>query len=459
MPSKSIPHPPRRVPMVGDVLGMDPVTPMQATMRMSRMLGPIYQRRILGTPMVFVSGHELVAQVNDEQIWAKHVGRPLEKLRPTVRDGLFTAHDDEPNWAKAHNILAPAFTQKAMRRYHPTMLDAARELIDSWDVSEEPVDVADEMTKLTLETIGRVGFDYSFGAFTSADQDPFVSAMMRVLEFAQSAGMPVPGVEALVNRKRIAANNADIDEMHKIVHEVVATRRAEPGVERRDLLELMLISADPDTGMRLDDDNIVRQVLTFLIAGHETTSSALSFALWFLASRPDVLARARSEVDSMWPGGDGPDVAFEQVPKLRYLRRVVDESLRLWPTAPGYFRRATRDTTLGGYHFGAGDWLLVVVLQLHRDRGVWGADAEEFDPDRFLPENVRARPAQAYKPFGTGLRACIGRQFAYHEMLLALALLIHRYDFVPEPGYELRVREQLTLKPEGFRMRITHRRA
>lgn len=455
--AKQIPHPPRRVPLLGDILGLDPVTPMQATMRMLRRLGPIYQRRILGTPIVFVADPDMVAQVNDETVWQKYVGRPLQKLRPALGDGLFTAHNDEPNWAKAHEILAPAFTAQAMRSYHDTMYATAREMVDTWDAAEGPLDVADEMTKLTFETIGRVGFGYRFGAFTQHEQDPLVAALLRVLEFTQSAGMPIPGLDAVLNRKRIAANNADIDYLHRGVHDVIAARRAEPDATHSDLLERMLTVTDEDTGTTLDDDNIVHQVLTFLLAGYETTSSALAFAMWYLATRPDVLEEARAEVDAAWPDGTLPEITFEQVPKLRYLRRVIDESLRLWPTAPGYFRQAKQSTALGDYEFAEGEWVLVVVLQLHRDTTVWGANADEFDTDRFLPQNIKARPAQAYKPFGTGMRACIGRQFAYHEMLIALALLVRRFDFAVEDGYELRVKEQLTLKPDEFRIRVRRR--
>lgn len=434
---------------------MSMTKPMQRVVEISRELGPIYQRIILGKHLVFVSGPDIVAEVNDDTVWGKFVGRPLQQLRPLAGDGLFTAHDHEPNWEKAHNILMPGFTQAAMRGYHSTMLDTALELIDNWDRASEPLDVSDEMSKLTLETIGRAGFGYRFNALTQQDEDPFVTAMLRALEFAQHGGFAIPGGE-LLNRRKARQNRADIDYLSGVVRDVIATRRAGTNPQGDDLLTLMLDGIDEDSGESLDEDNIIRQVLTFLVAGHETSSGALSFALWLLATHPEVLARARDEVDGMWPGADVPDVQFEQVAKLRYLRRVLDETLRLWPTAPGYFRQAKQDTTLGGYEFDKGDWVLVAVIQLHRDPTVWN-DPETFDPDRFLPENIRARPAHAYRPFGTGMRACIGRQFAVHEIVMALALLVHRYDFTVEPGYELDVREQLTMKPHGLRLTVKRR--
>src|SRR5699024_8228876 len=157
---------------------------------------------------------------------------------------------------------------------------------------------------------------------------------------------------------------------------------------------------------------------------------------------------------------------FEQVPKLRYLRRVVDETLRLWPTAPGFARTPRGTTTIradgatgipGGLMMTPEDSALVFIPLLHRDPGVC-PEPDRFDPDRFLPERNRARPAHAYKPFGAGERACIGRQFALHVAVIVLAKLLHRFDLTPEPGYELTITERLTLMPVGFRVGLTRRR-
>ncbi|MFD1814067.1 cytochrome P450 [Rhodococcus gannanensis] len=451
------PHPPKRVPLLGDVLGLDPVKPMQKTARMLAQLGPIYQRRILGLRLTFVGGAALAAEVNDDAVWRKAVARPLQKLRPIVADGLFTAYDDEPNWAKAHAILAPAFTQASMRSYHDTMLGVVDEMCTAWDDTPGELDVAAEMTKLTLETIGRCGFGYRFGSFDSGELDPFVQAMSSALGYVQKQGIPVPG-RTLYDRVtgRAREHRRDIDHMFTVVDDVIADRRSAPHQDPRDLLDLMLATADPDTGERLDPVNVRNQILTFLVAGHETSSSALAFALYLLSSHPGEEEKARGEVDALWAGV--PTVGFEQVAKLRTVRRVLDETLRLWPTAPGYFREAKHDTVLGGrYPIRAGQMVMVVLQGVHTDPAVWGEDADEFRPDRFLPEEVRARPGHAYKPFGTGIRACIGRQFAYHEMILALATILHRYRITIDSAPTLDVREQLTFKPTGLRMTVTRR--
>jgi unspecific monooxygenase len=467
-----IPHPPHRLPVLGDLLtgrGSAVRSPLQDTMAVGRGLGPIFRRKAFGKEIVFVWGAGLTADICDESRFAKHVGLGVANLRAVAGDGLFTAYNHEPNWQLAHDILAPAFNRNAMAGYHPMMLDVAGRLIDRWDAAArdgERVDVSGDMTKLTLETIARTGFGHDFGSFERSEPHPFVTAMVGGLSFAQRRNLVPPVVVRTAMRSAMQRNERDLELMNRTVDEVVEARRAAGGSAAAsgsgDLLDRMLEVAHPETGERLSAKNIRHQVVTFLVAGHETTSGALAFALYYLAKHPEVLARAREEADRIWP--DGAEPSYEQVAKARYLRRVLDESLRLWPTAPAFAREAREDTVLGGdgvpggaHPVRRGGWALVLAGLLHRDPAAWGEDPEAFDPERFAPEAVRGRPAHVFKPFGTGARACIGRQFALHEAVLVLGLLVRRYDLEVEPGYDLRVAERLTLMPDGFRLRL-HRR-
>jgi unspecific monooxygenase len=171
-----------------------------------------------------------------------------------------------------------------------------------------------------------------------------------------------------------------------------------------------------------------------------------------------VLSEAQAECDAILGTDPGAEPTFEQVPKFRHIRRVLDEALRLWPTAPAFTRSPNADTMIGGhYRMRAQDWATVLIPLIHRDRSAWGEDAEEFRPDRFLPENSRGRPPHSYKPFGTGERACIGRQFALHEAVLVLARLLHLYDITGNPDYDLAISERLTLMPRGFEIALARR--
>jgi len=453
-----IPHPPRRLPFLGDVIGADRRTPLQDSLRYARQLGPIFRRKAFGKEFVFVWGADLVADMADESRFAKHVGLGIANLRPVAGDGLFTAYNHEPNWQLAHDVLAPGFSREAMAGYHPMMLAVAERLTDHWDrelAAGRSVDVPGDMTKLTLETIARTGFGHDFGSFERDRPHPFVTSMVGTLSYAQRLNS-VPGPLApLLLRTATRRNEADIAYLNRTVDDMVRTRRTTSGGDG-DLLDRMLETTHPETGERLSAENVRRQVITFLVAGHETTSGSLSFALHYLARHPDVAARARAEIDQVW--GDARVPGYEQIAKLRYVRRVLDESLRLWPTAPAYAREATRDTELAGVHpVRRGAWALILTPMLHRDPEVWGADAEEFDPDRFDAKAVRSRAPHTFKPFGTGARACIGRQFALHEATLVLGLLLRRYELRPDPAYRLRVAERLTLMPEGLRLHLDRR--
>lgn len=421
---------------------------------MAQELGGIFERKILQHRLIVVSGADLVREVNDEEKWAKFLGEPLRKLRVIAGDGLFTAFNSEPNWQKAHNILGPGFSQAAMRSYHDSMLSVIDQLVHTWDVSAVDgnyVDVQRSMTSLTFDVIGRCGFSYDFDSFNRSVPDPFIEAMSRSLEHVNRSSNDIPVLRRLFGRGAREQHERDIALMQATVDRIIDDR-VHSGEKHSDLLDLMTRTADPDTGEQLSRESIRNQVLTFLVAGNETTAATLGFALHFLSLHPEVMAKAREEILDL-VGADGT-IGYDQVAKLRYVRRVVDETLRLWPAAPGYFRKVRGETTLGGRVLPPGSWVFVLLPQLHRDP-LWGENPEQFNPDRFEPEAVRRRPAHIFKPWGTGIRACIGRQFALHESVLTLASLIRRYDFAPEPGYTLDVHEAITIKPRGLKMRVS----
>jgi unspecific monooxygenase len=455
---QTFPHLTGRKPVIGDVGSIRARTPLQSVMQQCADLGPIFELRVFGQKFVFVAGADLAAEMSDERRFEKALSPALVALREFAGAGLFTAYNDETDWALAHTLLMPAFTKAAMRRYHPIMLQVAGELFESWQTPAR-VDVAADMTRLTLETISRAAFSTDFGSFTRDEPHPFVPAMIAALTAGQRKGslatMPGAGLLARRIERRTAHHQAFVDDL---LDGIIAERRAEhPGDDaERDLLGIMLHASHPDTGARLDDLNIRHQILTFLVAGHETTSGALSFALHHLARNPDVLATAQAEVDEVLGRDRTVEPTFEQVPRLRHVRRVLDEALRLWPTAPAYTRTPREDLVLStGHTMRPGDWAIVLLPLVHRDPAAWGDDAADFDPDRF--DRSRGRTPPAYKPFGTGERACIGRQFALHEAVLVLAMVLHRYDLAGDPGYELRVTERLTLMPEGLELSLTRR--
>ncbi|MEM1246407.1 MAG: cytochrome P450 [Acidobacteriota bacterium] len=460
--SAKIPHPPEKL-LLGNVLDLGPSTQVQDMMKLAEQYGDIFSLQIGGRRLIVVSSFELVDELCDESRFDKRVWAPLQNVRGFAGDGLFTAHTFEPNWKKAHNILMPHFGQAAMKGYHPMMLDIALQLVERGNRlnPSDEIDVADTMTRLTLDTIGLCGFDYRFNSFQRERMHPFIRAMTSAMSIALDRSIRPEIASRLLFRQNKRFRRG-VEKMNHTVDGIIQERRAsgEDLSARGDLLSAMLIGKDPETGEALDDVNIRYQIITFLIAGHETTSGLLSFAAYYLQKNPEMLDRARAEVDAVLGRDFRQLPTYRQTLELRYIKQILNEALRLWPTAPMFALFPKEgDTTLGGrYEISKRDGLAVLVPMLHRDQRIWGDDADEFNPDRFAPELEQERPVNAFKPFGNGQRACIGRQFAMHEAALALGLILQRFEIFPaDENYELEIKETLTLKPDGLRMKVRPR--
>jgi cytochrome P450/NADPH-cytochrome P450 reductase len=449
-----IPMPPR-LPVLGHLHQLPRGKFIQHLMTVARGHDGIFSMDFGGRLGIFVHSADMATELCDETRFRKVVGMALHKVRDFAGDGLFTAHGDEPNWNKAHRVLIPAFSARAMRGYFPMMLEVADQLVAKWRLREgQDLWVADDMTRLTLDTISLAGFGYRFNSFGSERMHPFLESMGRGLTEAMAGLTRLPFLKNIPNRAREARYQEDIASMFKLVDDVIAERKRHP-TDGNDLLNLMLTAVDPETKTRLEDENIRYQVITFLIAGHETTSGLLSFALYLLLRNPAVLAQAYAEVDRVI-GDDPPEYAM--MAHLNVIDRVLKETLRLWPTAPAITVGAYEDTVIGGQYPIAKDYpVQLLIASLHRDPKVW-EDPERFDIDRFLPEREATIHPHAYKPFGNGVRACIGRQFALVEAKLALAMILHNFALYDSEDYKLSVKETLTLKPDHFSLRVRIRR-
>ncbi len=450
-----IPHPPKK-PVVGNMLSLDPNAPVQHLVRLTKELGPIFWLDMMGAPLVIVSGHDLIDELSDEKRFDKAVRGSLRRVRAVGGDGLFTADTKEPNWSKAHNILLQPFGNRAMTSYHPAMVDIAEQLVKKWERlnGDEEIDVVHDMTALTLDTIGLCGFDYRFNSFYRRDYHPFVESLVRSLEtIMMTRGIPLEGLWLAKRRKTLAE---DVAFMNKMVDEIIAERRgnAEAAEGKKDMLGAMMTGVDRSTGEQLDDVNIRYQINTFLIAGHETTSGLLSCTIYALLKHPEVLKKAYEEVDRVL----GPDInarpTYQQVTQLTYITQILKEALRLWPPAPAYGIAPLQDETVGGkYKLKKNTFITVLVMALHRDPSVWGPNPDAFDPENFSREAEAKRPINAWKPFGNGQRACIGRGFAMHEAALAIGMILQRFKLIDVHRYQMHLKETLTIKPDGFKIK------
>jgi cytochrome P450 / NADPH-cytochrome P450 reductase len=446
-----IPQPKTFGPL-GNLPLIDKESPTLSLCKLAEEYGPIFRMEFYGGfSTIFLSGHELVAEVCNDSKFDKSLLGGLSKVRAFSGDGLFTSKTSEPNWQKAHNILVPSFSQQAMKGYHSMMVDIAQQLVQKWERlnHNESIDVPDDMTRLTLDTIGLCGFGYRFNSFYRENHNPFIISMVNSLDEAmhQSTRLPIQNKLMFKRKKQF---KKDIQSMFSLVDQLIAERKDRGDQGETDMLARMLSAKDPQTGEKLDDENIRFQIITFLIAGHETTSGLLSFALYLLLKNPEILKKAYEEVDRILTGSV-PE--YKQITQLKYIRMILNESLRLYPTAPQFTLYAKEETVLGGkYQIKKRQNVAILLPQLHRDKEAWGEDVEEFRPERFKdPSKI---PHDAFKPFGNGQRACIGMQFALHEAALLLGMILQKFDLIDHSDYQLKIKQTMTLKPDHFTMRV-----
>ncbi|HZE41010.1 MAG TPA: cytochrome P450 [Stackebrandtia sp.] len=366
-----------------------------------------------------------------------------DEVRQLIGNGLLTSQDEE--YVRQRRLIQPLFTHKRVAEYAPPIVEEADGAARRW-VADGVIDASKAMTQLTLRIVGRVlfGADVDAALSTIRDQLPVASASVVRRGFAPvriPRGWPTP------DNRRVAAAQRQI---YRICDSIIDARDAAD--DSTDLLGLLLAARTED-GDRLSASEIRDQVLVFLLAGHETTATSLSFALHLLAKHPELQERARAEVDDVL-GGGVPTAA--DVDRLEFLTRVVKETMRLYPAAPIVGRRCVDGMTVDGHRIPADASVLVSAWVTHRHPGYWSRPSE-VDPDRFLPDQEKARPRYAYFPFGGGRRACIGQYFAMLESVLALAVFLRRFS-VEAIDTDVPLTSGVTLRAAGpVRCRLTAR--
>jgi cytochrome P450 len=344
--------------------------------------------------------------------------RFYEELRWALGDGLLNSQDER--WLRQRRFIQPLFTRRRIAGYARSMAEEAGDLVERWRpwaANGTPVDLHAEMSRLTLRVVGRLlfGSDVERAVPVVAEAFPILGEHARARAFAPVRlphGWPTPS-----NRRALRARRA----VYGVCDELIASRRAAPG-GGEDLLSLLVDARDD--GEQLDDAEIRDQVLIFLLAGHDTTALALTFALHLLGRHPDAARSLRDEVDDVL--GDRTPTA-EDFDALAYTTMVLKEAMRLYPPAWGLGRRTVAGDRIDGCEIPPGADVAVSAWVTHRHPEFW-ADPERFDPERFGPEREAGRHRHAYFPFGAGPRACIGQYFSMLEAVIALAVIAQRYE-------------------------------
>jgi cytochrome P450 len=320
-------------------------------------------------------------------------------------------------WLPRRRTLQPMFTKRHVPRYAGDMAAAAQGVAGGWRDGAF-VDLDTECRKLTLRALGR--------AVLGLDLDERADEVGRALRasltwVADRAARPVNLPRWVPTRGQRAARRAN-DTLHRLAAEILHAVHADPDRDAP-LVRALIEAVDPETGQPLTDKEICHELVLFLLAGHDTTSTTLTYALWSLGHHRDIQERVRAEVAALGERALTPD----DVAGLGLTVRVLHEALRLCPPGAGTMRSPTRDIVVDGYRVEAESIAVVSFYAMHHDPALW-EDPLRFDPDRFLPERSKGRSRWQYLPFGGGPRSCIGDHFAMLEATLALATIIRTID-------------------------------
>jgi cytochrome P450 len=366
-------------------------------------------------------------------------GDPVyQEIKATLGDGLLTSEGER--WRRQKRLIQPLFTHRRVASYVPMMAEEAAATVTRWRDAAgrgEPVDLGDEMAAVTLKVVGRALFGRDVGDAVPVIRKtvPFLSerAVQRGL-----SPLPIPRTWPTPANRRAESYQAAL---YRVVDEIVAERRAAPTTED-DMLGLLLGARDPEGGGGLDDDEVRDQVLIFLLAGHETTATSLTFTLHLLGLHPEIQERVFQEAKDVL--GDRQPT-LEDVPALAYTTMSIKEAMRLYPAAYAMGRLAMKDDSFNGYEIPAGTGAVASPWATHRHPRFWD-EPERFNPERFTPERERARPRYAYFPFGGGPRACIGSYFSMLEAAIVTAMLVKDFRVVTPPG-PVKLFTGITLRP------------
>ena len=360
-------------------------------------------------------------------------------LRPAIGESLFIA--EGAHWRWQRRTAAPVFSHRNVMNLAPIMTGAAERACERIaGQGRRAVNLYDEMVTTTFDVIS----DVTFSGDSVFDRqgvhraiDDYISEAGKVSLF-DMLGMPdwVPRPGRLVSGRALR-------QMKQVADDAIDARagRVHEGVP--DLLDLLLAGEDPESGRKMSVAELRDNLLTFIVAGHETTALALSWALYLCAFDQDVQDRARAEAQEVLQGraAGGEDVA-----KLPFIRQIIDETMRLYPPAGIISRTAQKADELCGREIRAGDTVMVPIYALHRNELLWD-DPDAFHPERFADR--KAVPRYAYLPFGDGPRICIGASFAIQEAVIILATLLSRFRFREVPGRAPEPVMIITLRPDG----------
>jgi cytochrome P450 len=427
-----------RVPPNATTSGRDEIRhPARFFLWLAQHYGDIVQYRSTLEPAYLINQPDYIEHVllangtnyNKDTYLNKYI------LESVVGQGLLTS--ENPLWRKQRKLIQPAFHLRTLGRFEAQMHQAIERALGRLEpiaVAGGAVNIAQEMVRLTLDIVCQALFSY--------DSTDHAEEVGRSIDTMVSIGKP--------RHRKVQEGIATLD---RIVYSIIDSRRKAPDASRDDLLT-MLLNARYEDGGAMSDRQVRDEVMSLLVAGHETTANTLSWAWYLLALNPGSQRRLNEELDRVLNGRLPSEADFQA---LNYTGRVIREAMRLYPSAWSISRRALGDDEIGGYAIPAGAIVAMSPYTMHRHPAFW-PQPEEFDPDRFRPELEATRPRFAYFPFGGGARTCIGNHFALMESMMIIPAIAQRYWLEVVPEHPVEEHALVTLRPRhGILVRLSCR--
>lgn len=401
-------------------------------------------------PVFCINHPDYVRQILT-RAWPQYTKNTIDYrvISRTLGRGLVT--NDGPDWARQRRLMQPVFANRHIDTFDTVINDMTAELVRDWTSrrADETIWLERDMSRVTFKVVSRTLF--------GADIDEVADEMVGILDVLNQNPMKLSALLTLLPWLPVPSNRRFRrikDRLDTIVDGLIELHR-QGGGAAGDIVHRLLAARDEDDREGMSQAQIRDEVITLMLAGHETSATALTWTFYQLAQHADVEAELVAELEREL---GGRPATCADLPRLPYLKQVVQESMRLYPPVWGIARRATEETEFGGYRIPAGAYLSITMYALHRHPAYW-PDPERFDPERFAPARSKSRHSYAYLPFAAGPRACIGAGMAMLEIQLVLAQLLQRFRVRPLAGHPVVPLPVVTFKPRyGIPVNVQPRR-
>lgn len=452
--STEIPSPPG-IPILGNVFDVNPNDTWTSLNKLAAQYGPIFKINVLGHQIVFIGNVALLEEICDQTRFRKCVTGPVVEIRYAVHDSLFTAYEDEKSWGIAHRIMYPHVTQEATDATVNDMAEVIPDLTKKWSASpKQRVKASDDLDLILLASCMKCFFNQRVHVFEKGEDATKGWAMVQGWEGATMEALKRPNRPKVLNWLYQSRFSSLTKTMRSYAKDIVSSRKNNPEQSRKDMLDAIINGADPESGEKLKDSQVLDEIITIFI-GAATAANLLSYAIYYLIKNPEAHKKACEEIDSVV--GDGP-IDLAHLKQLPYVEACLRETIRLSATAPGFNIEPIPSDNKAPVLLGGGEYqiphnqpMIAILNAVNRDKSVFGEDSEEFRPERVIGEKWDQLPAAAKKGFGNGKRECTGKLWAWQWSFFTLASIIKENTFeFDDKNYQLHANGAFSIKPLDF---------